>query len=248
MISVCMASFNGSKYIEEQLKSILSQLAADDEVVIVDDSSQDDTVSKILSFNDPRINLVKNDVNCGVITSFERSIRHACGDFIFLSDQDDVWLPGKVNKIMELFTDFPAVTLCLSDALIIDEFGEPNARTYFETRGSFKRGILSNIIKNRFLGCAIAFKKSTVSYALPIPSNIPAHDMWIGLINEIYGKTIFIKEPLFHYRRHSYNVSSMTRANIVTMMRWRFILIYQLSLRALTVWFRWNRKQKTSRE
>ena len=85
MISVCMASFNGSKYIERQVQSILLQLKPDDEVVIVDDASEDDTVSKILDFNDPRVRLFENDINCGVIAAFERSLDLARGDFIFLS-------------------------------------------------------------------------------------------------------------------------------------------------------------------
>ena len=230
-----MASFNGSKYIEQQVQSILLQLKPDDEVVIVDDASEDDTVTKILDFNDPRVRLFENNINYGVIASFERSLDLARGDFIFLSDQDDVWCPDKVSKMMEFFLKYPEVTLCLSDCSIIDESGKSNAKTYFEIRGSFKHGVLPNIIKNKFLGCSIAFKKSMICYILPIPSKIPAHDMWIGLMNEIYGKTACINEPLFHYRRHSDNVSSMTHEGVITMLRWRIILIYQLTLRVVKV-------------
>lgn len=237
MISVCMASFNGSKYIAQQLQSILIQLEPDDEVVIVDDASQDDTVSKISDFNDPRVRLFENDINYGVIAAFERSLVLARGDYIFLSDQDDVWRPDKVSKMMDCFTKYPEVTLCLSDCLIIDGSGKINAKTYFETRGSFKHGITPNIIKNKFLGCSIAFRKTMICHILPIPGKIPAHDMWIGLINEIYGRTALINETLFDYRRHSDNVSSMTHESVITMLRWRIILIYQLSLRVVKVFF-----------
>ena len=103
MISVCMASFNGNKYIKKQLDSILSQLGIDDEVIIVDDASEDDTVSTIMNFNDPRIKLFENENNTGVIASFERSITLAKGEIIFLSDQDDIWLPNKIQKMMSLF-------------------------------------------------------------------------------------------------------------------------------------------------
>ena len=235
MISVCMASFNGSKYIEEQLESILIQLGPLDEVVIVDDASKDDTVSIVKNFNDPRIKLIENDLNVGVISSFEKSLCLAVGDFIFLSDQDDIWLPDKVSKIMELFCRNSEVTLCLSDASIIDDTGKVNAKTYFDQRGSFKHSVLSNILKNKFLGCSLAFKKSMITHIIPIPNKIPAHDMWIGLINEIYGKSAFVNKPLFQYRRHSENVSSMTHENIKKMVSWRITLIFYLSLRLLRI-------------
>ena len=206
-----------------------------DEVVIVDDASKDDTVLKIRNFNDPRIKLFENNHNLGVISTFEKSLGHAIGDFIFLSDQDDIWLPNKINKMMEQFFKNSEVTLCLSDASIIDDNGIININTYFEQRGLFKHSVLSNILKNKFLGCSIAFKKSMLSHILPIPNKIPAHDMWIGLINEIYGKSAFINEPLFQYRRHSENVSSMTHESAIRMIRWRIILIFQLCLRALRV-------------
>ena len=231
MISVCMASFNGSKYIEQQLESILLQIEHSDEVVIVDDASKDETVAIIRGFKDPRIKIFENDTNLGVIAAFERSMSLAQGHIIFLSDQDDIWLPNKVKKIMQVFGQNPEVTLCLSDARIVDASGKVKDQTYFELRGAFKHSVVSNIIKNRFLGCSIAFKKSLNKNILPFPREIPAHDMWIGLINEVYGKSTFINEPLFQYRRHSENVSSMTRENFLKMLRWRIILIYQLSCR-----------------
>ena len=237
MISVCMASFNGNKYIKKQLDSILSQLGIDDEVIIVDDASEDDTVSTIMNFDDPRIKLFENENNTGVIASFERSITLAKGEIIFLSDQDDIWLPNKIQKMMSLFQKNSEVTLCLSDALIIDDSGKVGEFTYFGLRGQFQHGLISNIIKNRFLGCSIAFKKSLIKKILPIPSKVPAHDMWIGLINEMYGSTAYIDEPLFQYRRHSGNVSSMTHAKVLRMVRWRIILIYHISLRVFRILF-----------
>ena len=231
MISVCLASFNGSKYIEEQIKSILIQIELGDEIVVVDDASEDNTVAIARNLEDPRIKIFQNDRNVGVIGSFERSMRLAQGDIIFLSDQDDVWLPNKVSKIMQAFWEDSAVTLCLSDAMIVDAGGEVKKNTYFEQRGAFKHGVVANVIKNKFLGCSIAFKKSLIMRILPFPSEIPAHDMWIGLINEIYGKSTFINEPLFQYRRHSENVSSMVHENLLRMLRWRIILIYQLTWR-----------------
>ena len=233
MISVCMASFNGSKYIKNQLESILAQIKHDDEIIIVDDASTDDTVFVIKSLNDNRIKIFEN-ISIGVISSFGRSINLAQGDTIFLSDQDDVWLPTKVNKIMNIFSKNTDITLCLSDAMIVNALGKITEDSYFKQRGSFKHGAMPNIIKNKFLGCAIAFKASLIHRILPFPNNIPAHDMWIGIINEIYGKSFFINDTLFHYRSHSENVSSMEHENIFIMFRWRAALIFQLIIRVFT--------------
>jgi glycosyltransferase involved in cell wall biosynthesis len=232
-----MASFNGSKYIVCQLESILMQINFDDEIIVIDDASTDDTIYKIKNLKDTRVKLFQNTDNVGVIGSFERAIRLAQGELIFLSDQDDEWLPNKVNKILNAFSENHEITLCLTDANIIDGDDDVKENTYFQRRGKFERGVVSNILKNKYLGCAIAFKKSLVVDILPIPHTIPAHDMWIGLINEIYGKTFYIDEPLFHYRRHSENVSSMTHANIITMVRWRIMLVYQLAKRVIVRFF-----------
>jgi len=237
MISICMASYNGSRYVKEQLKSILLQIESDDEIIVVDDASTDNTISIIESINDNRLKLYVNPKNIGVIGSFERSILLARGDVIFLSDQDDIWLPGKVSKIMNVFSKNIDVTLCLSDALIIDGKSTILEGTYFNRRGGFKRGVISNIAKNKFLGCSIAFKASLVNHILPFPRNIPAHDMWVGIINEIYGKSEYINEPLFHYRRHDKNVSSMKHESILKMLKWRIILIYQLLKRVISIYF-----------
>ncbi len=96
MISVCIATYNASKYINAQIVSILGQLASNDEVIVSGDLSTDDTVEIITSINDARIKVIKSNIRLGVIKNFERSLYAAKGDIIFLSDQDDIWLPNKV--------------------------------------------------------------------------------------------------------------------------------------------------------
>ena len=190
------------------------------------------------NINDPRIKIFKNALNSGVIKSFERAVSLAKGDIIFLSDQDDIWLPNKVEKIMNLFTSDCSLTLCLSDANIIDGSNIIQDNTYFERRNGFKTYVISNSIKNKFLGCSLAFRQSMVRYILPIPLTVPAHDMWIGIINEIYGKSEYIDTPLFHYRRHSHNVSSMKHENMLIMLRWRIILMFHLLIRVAKISFK----------
>ena len=102
-LSVAMATYNGARYLRQQLESIFSQLAPEDEIVIVDDASQDATCAIVMEFKDARVRLLRNPRNVGVLGSFERAIRNTTGDVIFLSDQDDVWRGDKVRKFRAAF-------------------------------------------------------------------------------------------------------------------------------------------------
>ena len=105
MISVCLASYNGSKYIEEQIRSILKQIGIDDELIISDDGSSDNTIDIIKSFGDERIKLFINQGEHGFVNNFENSLHFANGDFIFLADQDGVWVDGRVEKTIQKFKE-----------------------------------------------------------------------------------------------------------------------------------------------
>ena len=226
-VSVCMATYNGQQYIEDQLQSILTQINQDDELVIANDASTDNTLTVIKEFQDSRIKLIENKINLGVVKTFERAINNATGDIIFLSDQDDVWLPNKVEKILEVFQKYPDITLVLSDAQIIDSEGQVTANSFFKIRGKFVANPLSNILKNKYHGCTLAFRKEIVEVFLPFPANTPMHDMWIGIVNSIYGKVFYIDEPLIQHRRHDNNTSRghLGNAGIVQMIKWRLTLV-----------------------
>ncbi|MDM3862255.1 MAG: glycosyltransferase family 2 protein [Aphanizomenon gracile PMC644.10] len=225
-ISVCLAAYNGSQYIDNQISSILSQLRETDELVIIDDDSTDETFKIIGNFKDPRIKLIKNVLNLGVVKTFERAINHATGDIIFLSDQDDVWLPNKVEKILEVFQKYPDITLVLSDAQIIDSEGQITADSFFKLRGKFVADPLSNFIKSKYHGCTLAFKREMLEVFLPFPADIPMHDIWIGIVNGIYGKAFYIDEPLMRHRRHNSNTGIGIFSNFVILqiLKWRFAL------------------------
>jgi Glycosyl transferase family 2 len=229
MISVCMATYNGARWVIPQIESILRQLGPADELVIVDDASTDNTVAVVSALNDPRIRIVGNPTNVGIDRTFERAIGLATGDYIFLSDQDDVWYPVKVERTIAVFEAEPATTLVLSDAEIIDAAGHPRGETYFGDRGRFVPGVVANILKSKFLGCAIAFRAALRDKILPFPHPIPGHDMWIGVINEMYGRTHFIAEPLIGYRRHDTNASPFRSQNLQKMLLWRWQLIRGLA-------------------
>jgi len=129
-VSVCMAAYNGEKYIQAQLHSILSQLAADDEIVIVDDGSQDETVALVMDFDDSRIHLLAHENNQGVVATFEDALRSATGEILFLCDDDDLWHPAKVQRVLREFEQNPGVNIVTSRVALIDEQGLrlPDAR------------------------------------------------------------------------------------------------------------------------
>lgn len=228
-ISVCMAAYNGQKYIRQQILSILSQLTQSDELIIVNDCSNDRTIQVINEIKDIRINVINNDVNIGVIRSFEKSISCASGDIIFLSDQDDIWMANKVIEIIAAFDRDKKVTIVVSDAMLIDGDGEKINESFFATTGKFHSGILKTILKNRYLGCTLAFKKEMIENILPFPNGIPMHDIWIGIVNDIYGKSYYINKPLVKYRRHELNVTSLSSNNMLKAIKYRISLVKAIS-------------------
>jgi len=231
-ISVCMAAHNGANYIEEQIASILPQLGQNDELIIVDDASQDNTVAIVECFRDPRIRMVRNERNLGIVQSFGRALEEARGEVIFLADQDDVWRPDKVEKFLEMFGAHPDLTVVMSDLVIIDAAGKVTSGPKFATR-KFHGGLLHTLLRNSYQGSAMALRRSILGYCLPFPTDIPIHDVWIGLVNRFAGKTGFIPEPLLFYRRHGTNESPATHAPLLQMIRWRWALMKNLTSRYL---------------
>jgi glycosyltransferase involved in cell wall biosynthesis len=202
-VSVCMATYNGSKYIRKQLLTILDQLLPGDEVVISDDSSVDDTVHIVQSINDPRIKLVTGQHFKSPIFNFENAIKYATAEYIFLSDQDDIWLPGKVDRMLESLRDHDVV---FSNCYIVDADDNRIADSFFKVNHS-GLGFFRNIIKNSYLGCCLAFNRKILKKALPFPKNIPMHDWWIGIVSEAFFRPTAIYECLMSYRRHGINAT-----------------------------------------
>jgi len=206
-ISVCIATYNGEKYIEDQIKSILPQLSDYDEIIISDDSSVDKTLEIIKAFKDDRIKIFDKQEFKSPIFNFENAIKHATNEIIFLSDQDDIWLENKVVTMLAALKDYDLV---VSNAIITDADLNLVKGSYFEWRNS-RSGIIKNFIKNSYLGCCTAFKRKILNIVLPFPKNIPMHDMWLGIIAELYYKPIFIDEKLILYRRHDDNTTLLTK-------------------------------------
>lgn len=227
-ISVAMATYNGEKYIKEQIDSILINLKEYDEIIISDDGSTDNTIQIIKQYNDERIKVIEGPKK-GVKKNFENAIRHTQGDFIFLCDQDDIWKENKVEKVLEKFNEDNKITMIVHDAIVFNsEDNNVIYDSFFKFRNSGS-GILKNIYKNTYIGCCMAFRASIKEKILPIPNNIEMHDQWIGIINEKKcGKTVFLNEKLLMYRRHLDNVSEMHHYPLVKMIKNRCVFIYEV--------------------
>ncbi len=206
-ISVCLATYNGEAYISEQITSILKQLKSDDELIISDDSSTDDTINIIQSFSDERIKIFQNRGQKGVTHNFENALKNSRGQFIFLSDQDDIWSDDKVEKTLH---DLKTADCILHNAELIDSIGNTIGMDLF-TIYRTRTGYLNNLIRNTFVGCCMAFRRELLQYILPIPRHIKMHDMWIALLAEKKGKTNLQHSKLIFYRRHDNNASTTSQ-------------------------------------
>jgi len=227
MISVCMATYNGGKFIREQLESILSQLPADAEIVIADDGSTDDTLLVVESLKEPRVRALPAEKHLGVIYNYERALQASKGEFIFLADQDDIWLPGKAEKVLAALKD---ADLVIHDAWMLRP-SEPSGSSWVrdgklsEIR-PYTKGVFANWWKNSFTGCCMAFRRSILDRALPFPRNLPMHDQWLGLVAEKFFRVSYVTEPLIEYRQHSGNATHIGRspAGVFQKTKWRFDL------------------------
>ena len=234
-VSVCMTSFNGERFVREQIESVLLQLREGDELVLTDDASTDGTRAVVEALRDPRLKAEWRLANAGLFATLTRSLSRATGDILFLCDQDDVWKPGKVEKVLDVFRQEPSVTLVLTDAEVIDAQGRHVADSYLHLPRGAGDGMarsLRSIVKNRYLGGAIAIRKSGLAVCLPIPPSVPMHDMWIGILNDLYGRTYYLPEPLLAYRRHDRNTTRPTRGSLKQILVWRYRLVRELLRRA----------------
>lgn len=219
MISVCVATYNGGKYIKSQIESILKQLSENDEIIISDDNSSDNTIQILKNFNDRRIKIYTHSPNLClrkkklgnyrlVADNFQNALKHAQGDYIFLSDQDDIWCEGRLRKTLEVLEN-NKVALCNFSIINSDGFITKD-KEYSDSCVPVKNSFLYNIIKCRFMCCCMAFHCELLKYVLPFPKDLMSCDQWIGNMGSLIGNCKYISEPLHLYRRHGNNVSETT--------------------------------------
>lgn len=227
-ISVALAAYKGEDFIGEQLSSILTQLNDTDEVIVSDDFPQGKTREIVLEAaeKDTRIKYIEGPAS-GLIMNFENAIKNCTGDYIFLADQDDVWLPDKVEKVTEEFEK--GADLVLHNAMVTDGSLKITDTSFFSSHGT-KAGYLNNVIRNSYMGCCMAFKSEFKEKILPFPEGLPMHDQWIGLIAEKTGKVSLIRKPLILYRRHGGNMTG-GKTSLKQKIMWRLSILQEVRKR-----------------
>jgi len=218
-IGICLATYNGEKYIEEQLESIFSQTYQHFTLYIAEDNSSDKTVKMIKFFQErfpDRIDLQINDQTLGVVKNFEQLLRSCNEKYIAFCDQDDIWEKDKlqlqIDAIRKLECENPK-TPCMvhSDLSMIDDNAKHLADSYFRFRGYClqEQKDLGHILgPSGVMGNTVMINALLCEKVLPFPSDLEVHDYWIGVITELYGKRKTLFSPLVRYRIHHKNVSN----------------------------------------
>lgn len=213
-IDILLATYNGEKYIKEQIDSILEQTYKNIRLIISDDCSTDSTQEILREYEqkDKRIKLCLQENNLGVVKNIEFLLKQVESKYYMLSDQDDVWLPEKVEKSLETLLKQNA-DLVFGDLEVVDK----DLNTIYQSFGDFMllnkkihkylNSDKLNYIYNCVTGCTILAKKETIEKILPLPidSKYLIHDHWIGLMVSIYGKVAYIPEKYIKYRQHGNN-------------------------------------------
>lgn len=213
-IDILMATYNGENFLKEQIESILNQTYSNFRLIISDDCSKDTTreILKEYEKKDNRIEIYFQEKNLGYVKNFEFLLNKVQNEFYMLSDQDDYWLPEKIEKSLEKLQE-NNVDLVFGDLEVVDE----NLKTIYPAFGDFMllnrkinkyiNSYKVNYLYNCVTGCTVLAKKETLKKILPLPNNSKflIHDHWIGLMAGIYGKLAYIPEKYIKYRQHGDN-------------------------------------------
>ena len=229
-LSVVVTAYNGEKYIQEQLDSILNQTQVPDEVIVLDDGSTDETIDILSEYkkNHPSVfDIEINDENLGVTKNFEQGIRVSNGDAIFLCDQDDVWHPKKIERQASALLNNKGL-LSFHDSLVVDESLSPvdthwNMISYSDTNQTARSNFSQLTTRNFVNGCTMLIDSSLREYILPIPHEW-MYDWYIALISALISKLIPVDETLHKYRHHKDQVSGQHPKSIITKLQRGFQL------------------------
>lgn len=231
-VSVCLATYNGSAWLDEQLTSILDQLGPDDEVVVVDDASTDDTVARLRARGDDRVRVEVQEANRGYVRTFERALGLARGDLVLLSDQDDVWAPGRVAAMtaaLDAGADVVATNLGTLGGpdTIRGPYGQADWHLRAADSGRRVRNVLGVLAGNRpYYGCAMGVRRAVLTTALPFPAFLDeSHDLWLALHGNLLGRMRHLELRSVRRRFHGDNASPDRPRGLRLVLRSRFMLL-----------------------
>lgn len=216
-LSVALCTYNGERYLPEQLASIASQTLFPNEVVIVDDGSSDGSVALIRHWAEAvpfSVNIHQNVRNLGSTKSFEKAMSLCTGDVIVLSDQDDAWRTDRLAKTVAWLAENPSMDAVFCNADLIDEHSQPTGQRIWdmvefgpEKQQKWQQGLGYELLFSGYIvtGATMALRRTVLPTLLPFPTHVQylIHDAWISLVLALKGTIGFIDEPLIRYRQHS---------------------------------------------
>lgn len=232
-VSVALCTYNGARFVAEQLRSILAQSSPVDQIVISDDGSTDGTLDIVRALlaaagrTAPDAVILQNSAPLGVTRNFEQAVLACTGDIVVLSDQDDVWAPDRFVRAEEEFRERPDLLLLFGDARLVDEEGLPLGHTLFEaiefTAGEqreVRRGQALDVLlrRNVVTGATVAFRRGLLDVAAPFPGAW-VHDEWLAIIAALSGSVDFVTGPLIDYRQHGSNEIGATPPTMAVRIR-----------------------------
>ena len=234
-VAVVVATYNGATYLLAQLESIAQQTHKPAQIIIVDDASSDDTLHIANNFASvhPNVVVVQNETRLGYIKNFEKGMLLATANYVALSDQDDIWMPHKLEILRANIGD---QMLAYSDSELIDA----NGQLLHQKMSSIKNQLAYHTPIMYAIGAwapghAMLFKKELIDKAVPFPALV-THDFWLGFVATCYSAVVYVNEPLVHYRQHTQNTigadttknktASLTQAQKKQKARARMGLLY----------------------
>jgi glycosyltransferase involved in cell wall biosynthesis len=218
-----MATYNGEKYVREQIESILVSNYQDLELYIYDDGSKDDTVSILREYEGrypDQVHVSQNESNRGHLMNFMQALSATTADYVMFSDQDDVWNPGKAAitlkrmKHMEAQLDKETPVAVFTDAIVVDQDLAIVNRSFFCSGhlNPYRTDLPHLLMENKLIGCTVMVNAALrrVLLSRPLPQKARFHDWWIALIAAAYGKIGYVREGTLLYRQHGGNVVGNT--------------------------------------
>lgn len=214
-VSVCMATYNGARYLPVQLASILEQLGPRDELVAVDDASCDKTVAILEGLDDPRVRVYRNERNLGHVRTFARALSLARNDILFMADQDDLWLPDRLRLMREGLLGHRAWVVS-ANARYMDAEGRATTFDAERVRPAQSRRHAANIAsifagRRRYYGCCMALRREILPLILPVPAFVESHDLWIAMAGNVAQANVHLDCDTLVRRVHGTNASVVSR-------------------------------------
>lgn len=225
LVSVAIATYNGEQFLRDQLDSIYNQTYKNIEVIITDDCSTDGTFEILEEYSQKYgLSYYINKKRLGFVRNFEQALSLCRGEYIALADQDDIWLPEKIEHLInEIGNNY----LIFSDAILIDTYGNKIAesfKTFSNYMADSETPFLLLFYRKYIYGCTMFFKKELLEKALPIPNGIGHHDWWFPIVATKNGGIKYLDKRLMFYRQHKNNVSGDVKGHVIFHKFLRFFI------------------------